>query len=111
MRWVKLFKSSQEAEMVVPSGKSRTIKIGATKVCLVHGEQKWYAIENDCPHLGDSLAKGTLNHQEEIICPWHSYRFSLISGREAQQRCRDAHIYPLREEKDGFFIGLPSIEP
>lgn len=106
MRWVKLFADEREAEMVVAKGGMRTLRVAGHKVCLVYGESGWYAIENDCPHLGESLARGVINNQEEVICPWHSYRFHLRTGREAMQRCRDAHVYPLQIGKEGMFIGL-----
>jgi nitrite reductase (NADH) small subunit len=32
-----------------------------------------------CPHLEGPLFEGTL-HGDEIVCPWHQWRFSLRSG-------------------------------
>lgn len=32
-----------------------------------------------CPHMGGPLEAGT-SDGETIVCPWHGYRFSLITG-------------------------------
>ncbi len=33
-----------------------------------------------CPHLEGPLFEGTL-HADEIVCPWHQWRYSLRTGR------------------------------
>jgi nitrite reductase/ring-hydroxylating ferredoxin subunit len=36
----------------------------------------------------------------------HGYRFNLKNGREAGERCRDAEIFPVKENDEGVFVGL-----
>ena len=73
-------------------------------VCVVNLQSKLYAFSNTCPHLGESLSKGTLNYLGEIVCPWHSYRFNLKSGEETMRRCRDLRIYNVAEASNGEII-------
>ncbi|MFM8912883.1 MAG: Rieske (2Fe-2S) protein [Flammeovirgaceae bacterium] len=41
-----------------------------------------------------------------MVCPWHGYRFHLATGREGSERCRDAEIFPVKENDEGVFVGL-----
>jgi 3-phenylpropionate/trans-cinnamate dioxygenase ferredoxin subunit len=109
MRWVRLFRDELEAASVVPPGKMRVVRVADLKICLVHKTDSWYAIQDACPHLGESLSRGHLNAFGDIICPLHAYRFQLSSGREAMERCKDAKVYPIRVQPEGIFIGLPAI--
>jgi nitrite reductase/ring-hydroxylating ferredoxin subunit len=36
----------------------------------------------------------------------HGYRFNLKNGREGDERCRDAEIFPVKENDKGVFVGL-----
>jgi nitrite reductase (NADH) small subunit len=40
------------------------------------------AFENKCPHAGGPLAMGAVQGSE-VICPWHFFRFDLLSGKPA----------------------------
>ena len=77
------------------------------KICLAHTQTGFYAVADSCPHLGESLSKGTTNYLNEVVCPWHSYRYHLISGAECKNRTRDAQTFPVEVRADGLYIGLP----
>ncbi|MFC2188580.1 Rieske (2Fe-2S) protein [Peijinzhouia sedimentorum] len=109
MKWYKVFRSKEEAVQAIPENSKRVIRLGDLKICMVNKREVFYAIENDCPHLGDSLSKGTLNAENEVICPWHTYRFNLETGKEAMNRCRDAKIFQVKQEQEGIFVGVPEL--
>jgi nitrite reductase/ring-hydroxylating ferredoxin subunit len=106
VKWYKIFRDETEANMAIPEGSMRVIRVVDTKICLAHTQSGYYAIQNTCPHLGDSLANGHLNHLDEITCPWHAYRFSLKNGREVMQRCSDAKTYSVKVNQEGMFLGI-----
>jgi 3-phenylpropionate/trans-cinnamate dioxygenase ferredoxin subunit len=101
MIWVKVL-SKQEliqpdfVKMVVANGK---------KICLVKNDNKFYAIQNTCPHAGGILSGGWCNHGN-IVCPLHRYEYNLITGRGAEGQGDYIDIYPTQLKEDGLYLGL-----
>ena len=54
-------------------------KVGALPVLVVWHDERPYAIEDRCPHLGFPLHQGTVE-AGLITCHWHHARFDLASG-------------------------------
>jgi len=98
---VKIFNSKEEAFTRIPNLSTFKIEIENMAICLVNFNNKFYAIQNSCPHLGDSLAKGSVNYLGEVVCPWHSYRFNLKTGEESARRCKDIKLFEVTESDDG----------
>jgi nitrite reductase/ring-hydroxylating ferredoxin subunit len=93
-------------ETALNSGQPRLLIVEGKRICIVRREQTLYAVEDKCPHNGESLSKGTVNYLGEIICPWHGQRFSLKTGREGEERSRDLITYPVKQDQEGVYIGL-----
>ncbi len=106
MDWIKLFSSTDEAKARVKENGTQLIIIGGKRVCLARFNGRFFAVQDRCTHNGESLSGGRLNHQGEVICPWHNYRFDLKTGRACDSECRDLETYPLKEDNSGFFIGM-----
>ena len=106
MNWYKIFNSIDEAEKRIPLNHTVTASINSLKICIAHAPKGWYAIEDACPHLGESLSKGTINYLNEITCPWHSYRFNLEHGGECGQKTRDARTFSIEIKDNAFYLGI-----
>ncbi|MHA6249382.1 Rieske (2Fe-2S) protein [Pontibacter sp. CAU 1760] len=104
--WHKVFDSAQDANAQVPLRKLHQLELAGHTLCLAHTAAGFFAVEDACPHLGHSLSKGTTNYLNEVICPWHSYRYNLQNGRECEYRSRQAKTYPVEIRPDGVFIGI-----
>jgi nitrite reductase/ring-hydroxylating ferredoxin subunit len=104
MEWIRIFSSKTEAIAKLKEAKPQLVLIGSIRVCLVLLDGKLHAIDDKCSHNGESLSKGTVNYLAEIVCPWHSYRFKLNSGREAGERSNDVKTYALKEDENGVYI-------
>src|SRR4030095_2956278 len=50
------------------------------RLLLTRVDGKVQAIENKCPHLGLSMARGKVNGSV-ITCPWHGSTFDVCSGK------------------------------
>jgi len=87
-------------------GIPRQLVVGQKRLCLVLHNNQLKAVQDACPHNGESLSKGKLNYMGDIICPWHEYRFELNTGRESAERCRDLETFPVKINEEGVFIGL-----
>lgn len=106
MRWVKIFKSAQEANARLPENKPQLLVVGDQRICLVKHKDYLYAVSNTCTHNGESLNKGQINYAGEVVCPWHGYQFNLQTGREYLERSADLETFPIRVEEDGLYLGL-----
>ena len=63
--------------------KEQNVKIiihNGTPIAVIKDENKYYAIDNRCPHRGASLGEGPIQN-EIITCKWHSWKFSLKTGQ------------------------------
>lgn len=106
MNWIKIFENYQEAQKIIPEGAIKKVRIMDRKMCLAMQRNKLFAFEANCPHMDYPLEESSINPQMEIVCPWHSYRFSLLSGGEASSRSRDLAVFPIVKREDGIYIRL-----
>ena len=63
----------------IPEGQGVAYAVGDKMVAVFHDGGRYYAINDLFPHMGGSLADGTL--QDWIVaCPWHGWRFRVRDG-------------------------------
>jgi 3-phenylpropionate/trans-cinnamate dioxygenase ferredoxin subunit len=62
-----------------PPGTWLTVDVDNTQVAVFNLNGMYYAIEDMCTHDGETLTGGKLEG-DEIICPRHGARFSVITG-------------------------------
>ncbi len=67
---------------------------GALALHLVGG--RWVAADAWCPHMLGPLHQGTRTG-DEIVCPWHAWRFDLVSGRRTDAPTADEQVAPGRD--------------
>jgi nitrite reductase/ring-hydroxylating ferredoxin subunit len=108
--WHKVFDSVNEAREQVPLRKLKQLVLDGRSICFAHTATGFFALDDSCPHLGYSLSKGTTNYLNEVICPWHSYRFSLQDGRECDFRTRKAVLHRVELRDEGVFVGIEQTE-
>lgn len=71
----------------IQAGKAGEFQDGTMKKILVQGHEvllarvgdKYYAADNQCPHLGGNLSQGNLEGTV-VTCPRHSSQFELSDG-------------------------------
>ncbi|MFY0605485.1 MAG: Rieske (2Fe-2S) protein [Cyclobacteriaceae bacterium] len=88
-----LFSSPDELEKSFSNQSILTFLHEREKFCITRVNNDLVAFNAECPHLGYSLRKAPINLSSEIVCPWHSYRFSLFTGEESQKRCKDLLLH------------------
>lgn len=103
-QWYKLTDTVEEIEKLIPQGKGLQLQVGEERVCLIKAKGGLRALGNNCPHLGAPLHRGTVNHLDEIICPWHSYCYNTETGTELENRSASATIYPIEVREDGVYV-------
>ncbi len=102
----KLFPSEEKLKTAIPLGTKKMLRIGERRICVFHHESGYKVFDNLCPHSGHSLLEGQINAFNEIVCPLHGYRFSLLDGRECEMRTQDLQLHKLEVSEGGAFLLL-----
>ena len=63
----------------VPIGKMIKVKANGRVILITNVDGGYYALNNKCPHLGGSLADGTLENGV-VTCPRHGSQYEVKSG-------------------------------
>lgn len=110
-----------------PPGERRIVRVGRRSIGVFRVGDRFYALNNHCPHQGGPLCLGKtaawmtsglpgefqLSEQDELIkCPWHGWEYELSSGRSFM-RPGDAPVrgYGVRVEPGRELGGAATPEP
>lgn len=63
----------------LPPGRGKVVLVGGQEVAVFCVEGDYYALRNECPHVGGPLGEGRLEGQK-IVCPWHLWAFDVRTG-------------------------------
>jgi len=80
MKWYKLSGLPSRAQWTDTFSQMYTISILDEKIGVLIRHQQVYAFREACPHAGKSLLNGRCTENNEIECPFHSFKFSLVDG-------------------------------
>ncbi len=61
-------------------GQRKIVQAGGTEIAVFNLADKYYAIENFCPHQGGPVGKGDISDGDIITCPLHEWRFNIKTG-------------------------------
>jgi nitrite reductase/ring-hydroxylating ferredoxin subunit len=64
----------------IPPGEVRLVQAGERCYALANIDGTFHAVDNNCPHNGGPLGKGSLDGPE-LVCPWHLWRWNVVNGR------------------------------
>lgn len=83
------------------------VSIKGHRIAIVKRYGKIYAIDNDCPHVGGYLGRGTL-YGNSVVCPLHQWTFDLATGK-ATKGISDDHIgvYEVKAENGKIWVKYP----
>lgn len=105
-KWYRVFASRAEAEDRIAENTMVSLNAEGRKICLARTKSGFFAVDDACPHMGDRLSNGTVNYLNEVICPWHTYRYHLQSGEECRQRSAPVAVHEIEEREDGLYLGV-----
>jgi nitrite reductase/ring-hydroxylating ferredoxin subunit len=104
IKWHKA--ADNDAEIKLNENGIGVVMIEGIKICVTKHRDKWFAFAYNCPHAGGIMSEGYIDSTGSIVCPVHSYKFSLRNGMSKMPEGFCLKIYPIDLRKDGFFIGL-----
>ena len=90
----------------IPPREGRAVTVGGAEIAIFHLENRYLAIENQCPHKGGPLCDGIVSGTT-VVCPLHGRRFDLETGmavRASQPSC--VATFPARVEGGIIFVDL-----
>jgi len=86
------------------SGQAKLVEIEGKEIALFNCDGTYYAIDNECTHVGGSLCEGEIDGST-VICPWHGGKFDLKSG-EALAPPAEENVNTYKVHIDGDFIKI-----
>jgi len=92
----------------VASGSSKRFDVDGYRLAIVHIDDSWYVVGDECSHEDYSLSEGEVWPEEcEIECPKHGSTFSLTTG-EAQTlpATKPIPVYAVRVDGDDVLVTL-----
>jgi 3-phenylpropionate/trans-cinnamate dioxygenase ferredoxin subunit len=98
--------ADREAEITLNRNGIGVVEINDKKICVAKFKNEWRAFAYNCPHAGGIMAEGYIDLSGNIVCPVHSYKFSLKNGRSKMPEGFCLKTHPAESRKDGFFIGF-----
>lgn len=95
----------------VQAGGSVLVHLEKHTIALFYSENKVYAIDNRCPHMGFPL-HGSTCKDGIITCPWHYARFDLTSGGTFDSWADDVRAFPVEIRNGEVWVNLaPQVDP
>jgi 3-phenylpropionate/trans-cinnamate dioxygenase ferredoxin subunit len=91
----------------IPVGAMRAVDVAGTPVNVTHAEDRFYAFEDTCTHMGCSLAHGELDGTV-VTCACHGSQFDVTSGAVLRGPAqRPVHPIPLTIENGQLLAEAP----
>ncbi|MBI3811530.1 MAG: nitrite reductase small subunit NirD [Nitrospirae bacterium] len=78
-------------------GDGCVVEVNGNEVALFNINGTYYAIDNMCAHQGGPLGEG-LVEGENVICPWHSWRYNVKTGICAANPSVQVKTYSVKVE-------------
>lgn len=82
----------------LPDGTRRRVTLGARPLVVVRVADRWYALDDTCPHRGGELSQGDLGGYL-LHCPLHAWPFDVRTGRCPEQPQASVGTYSVRVQE------------
>lgn len=90
----------------IAPGEARLVEAGGKEIALFNCEGEYYALDNDCTHVGGPLCEGEITG-DRVVCPWHGAEFSIRTGEVLGPPADESvGTYAVRIEDDRILIEI-----
>jgi nitrite reductase (NADH) small subunit/3-phenylpropionate/trans-cinnamate dioxygenase ferredoxin subunit len=90
----------------IPDGTGATFAVGDRLIAVFYVNDRYYAIDDICPHMGASLGSGYVENGV-VTCPWHAWRFKVCDGTWCDNPKLKVGSYDVRIQGDEIQVDLP----
>lgn len=88
----------------IESGTGKLIEVGGNEIALFNCDGSYYAIDNQCTHVGGPLCEGDLEGYK-VTCPWHGAEFDVKTGSVLGPPAEESvKSYKVRVESDSIKV-------
>jgi nitrite reductase (NADH) small subunit/3-phenylpropionate/trans-cinnamate dioxygenase ferredoxin subunit len=95
-------------------GRGRTLRVGDREIAIFRRGDRFWAMDDKCPHMGASLSMGRLVGND-VECEWHEWKFDLSTGCNAYKKWACVVIHEVRVEGQDVLVKIvdrpPEAEP
>jgi nitrite reductase/ring-hydroxylating ferredoxin subunit len=99
-KWLKIASVSD-----VPEDGTLQCRMGTQAICLYNVNGMIYATDDVCSHGDASLSDGFIVNGDQIECPYHQGRFSVVTGKAVGAPCvEDIRAYSVRIQQGAVFL-------
>jgi nitrite reductase/ring-hydroxylating ferredoxin subunit len=99
-KWVRVASVSD----LPTEGIGHAVKVAGLDIALFRWDERIYAVEDLCPHLGFPLSEGIMQ-MGEVICSWHGWHVRLEDGTCRRERER-AKVWPCEVREGEVFVQI-----
>ena len=90
----------------IQEGTAILVEIGGKEIALFNAGGRYYALDNECTHVGGPLSEGELEGHI-VTCPWHGAEFDITSGEAlAPPAEEDVGCYKVTVDGESIFIEI-----
>ena len=87
----------------LPEDAGKALVVNGHEIAVFRCRGVLYALQNQCPHEGGSLAGGAVEG-DEVSCPLHGYRFNLKTGACSTDPRLRAKTFPVVSQNGGLVV-------
>ncbi len=85
------------------NGRGKAVRVGRETIAVFRVQDRFFALQDACPHMGASLSEGTLLG-DRVRCTWHEWTFDLATGNSDVRSWACARVFEVRVEHDRVLI-------
>lgn len=90
----------------IPTGKGRAYSVGEREIALFHVDGQYFALDDYCPHMGESLGASDL-YGQTVVCNRHFWAFRLGDGQCVDVPSLKAETFEVRVQDGEIQVRLP----
>ena len=94
----------------IPAGQGRTFEVSGRLVAVFFDGQRYFAIDDLCPHMGASLGCGPFV-DGVVTCPWHAWRFRVPDGAWCDNAKLRVDVFDVRVAEGRIEVRVPPAPP
>src|SRR5580704_5149345 len=87
----------------VGPGTIREFEVSGKTVAVANVSGSFFAINNECCHVGGPLGQGELKGQI-VTCPWHGWQYDVTCGKLVEDPSVGVEAYPVEIRGRDIFV-------
>ncbi|MEJ5328060.1 MAG: Rieske (2Fe-2S) protein [Candidatus Bathyarchaeia archaeon] len=94
------------SEAELKAGSMKLVNVAGRNILLARYGDQVYGVSNRCPHMGCSLANGTLKDYI-VTCPCHGWSFDVRTGEYQKAKQIKLITYECKIQDGKIYVKLP----